>query len=509
MHPTVRSLLDEPSLRLSVLEAGADGAIDVEVSWAHSSDLVDPTPFLDAGQVLLTTGTQFATAGSGTARLGTAGSGTGAGEEGYVARLAARGVAALGFGTEVATAGTPTGLAAACAVHGLPLFEVPYQVPFIAIGRFVADRVAAAEHARDTWALGAMRSISFAALKPDGLGATLAELARQLDRSVLLFDSAGIVTHDDSGDGPAIAPEQRQEIATEAARLLERAQRSGSTMHLGDVTVALQTIGRRSELRGVLAVAGRRELDASDQTVVTSVVALVGVALEQGRMLSRARSSVRSAAVRALLDGRADLASAVLTELGERIPDGDLVVARVSVDAHGAAPELRAADTTILDGRIDDGRLLIGSLVDVESAAAALARTGVRVGISSPVTVGDLERAQREAETALDATSSASTVVRASELGTRGVDWLLDRPGSRDIAAAVLRPLADDTVLLESLGAWLEANGQTDPAARRLGVHRHTLRARIATIERLVGRDLTSFAARTELWIALRAAAHE
>jgi purine catabolism regulator len=499
MYPTVRSLLAEPSLRLTALEVGAEGAIDAEVSWAHSSDLVDPTPFLDAGQVLLTTGTQFAAAGTG----------AGTDEEGYVARLAARGVAALGFGTEVATTGTPTGLVAACAAHGIPLFEVPYHVPFIAIGRFVADRVAAAEHARDTWALGAMRSISFAALRPDGLGATLAELARQLDRSVLLFDSSGAVTHDDNGDGAAIGPAQRQEIAAEAARLLERAQRSGSTMHLDDITVSLQTIGRRTELRGVLAVAGARELDASDQTVVTSVVALVGVALEQGRMLSRARSSVRSAAVRALLDGRADLASAVLAELGEHVPEGELAVARVSADGDGLSPELRAADTMILDGEIDGGRVLIGSPADVESAAVALARSGVRVGISSPVAVAELERAQREAETALAATSSTSAVVRASELGTRGLDWLLDRPGSRDIASAVLRPLADDAVLLESLGAWLEANGQTDPAARRLGVHRHTLRARIATIERLIGRDLASFATRTELWIALRAAAHE
>jgi purine catabolism regulator len=495
MHPTVRSLLDEPTLRLTVLEAGAAGATDAEVSWAHSSDLVDPTPFLDAGQVLLTTGTQFTTAGTD--------------EEGYVARLAARGVAALGFGTEVATTGTPAGLVAACAAHGLPLFEVPYHVPFIAIGRFVADRVAAAEHARDTWALGAMRSISFAALRPDGLGATLAELARQLDRSVLLFGSAGTATHEESGDTGTITTEQRREITAEATRLLDRAQRSGSTMHLGDVTVSLQTIGRRSELRGVLAVAGRRELDASDQTVVTSVVALVGVALEQGRVLSRARSSVRSAAVRALLDGRPDLASAVLAELGERVPEGEFVVARVSADDGGTAPEFRAADSTILDGRVDSGRVLIGALTDVESAAATLSRAGARVGISSPASVADLDRARREAETALDATTAAAAVVRASDLGTRGVDWLLDRPGSRDIASAVLRPLAHDAVLLESLGAWLEANGQTDPAARRLGVHRHTLRARIATIERLIGRDLSSFAARTELWIALRAAAQE
>jgi purine catabolism regulator len=494
MHPTARALVGESSLRLTVLERGGDGALDAEVSWAHSSDLLDPTPFLDAGQVLLTTGTQFAA--------------DGADYDAYVERLTARGVAALGFGTEVVTAGTPDALVRACASHGLPLFEVPYQVPFIAIARFVADRVAAAEHARDAWALGAMRSISFAALRPEGLGATLVELARQLDRSVLLLDETGAVTHDENGEGAALPTAHRDDIRAEAARLLDRGQRSSSTMHLDGTTVTLQTIGRRSELRGVLAVAGERDLDASDQTVVTSVVALVGVALEQGRILSRARSSVRSAAVRALLDGRADLADAVLRELGERVPEGDVVLARVRPD-DGGTSESRTVDTTVLDALLDDARVLIGTPDAVHAAADALAAHGARIGVSTPSSASDLPRSYREAGAALDATTPQSRVVHAGELGSRGVDWLLERPGSREIATAVLRPIAHDEVLLASLEAWLEANGQTDPAARRLGVHRHTLRARISTIEQLIGRDLSSFAARTEVWIALRAVTAE
>ena len=35
------------------------GALDRPVRWVHSSDLADPTPFLSEGLVLLTTGTQF------------------------------------------------------------------------------------------------------------------------------------------------------------------------------------------------------------------------------------------------------------------------------------------------------------------------------------------------------------------------------------------------------------------------------------------------------------------
>ncbi|MGO4276372.1 helix-turn-helix domain-containing protein, partial [Paenibacillus sp. TAF58] len=50
-----------------------------------------------------------------------------------------------------------------------------------------------------------------------------------------------------------------------------------------------------------------------------------------------------------------------------------------------------------------------------------------------------------------------------------------------------------------------EHNGTFDSAARELGIHRHTLRARVAEAERLLGRDLSSFHARADLWAALLA----
>ena len=53
--------------------------------------------------------------------------------------------------------------------------------------------------------------------------------------------------------------------------------------------------------------------------------------------------------------------------------------------------------------------------------------------------------------------------------------------------------------------AWLENDCSHEASARALGVHRHTVRTRLAQAERVLGRDLSSFPTRAELWAALRA----
>ncbi len=57
--------------------------------------------------------------------------------------------------------------------------------------------------------------------------------------------------------------------------------------------------------------------------------------------------------------------------------------------------------------------------------------------------------------------------------------------------------------LVETVRAYVAANGQGEAAARALGVHRHTLRARMRKATELLGRDPDDPAVRAELWIAL------
>lgn len=503
----LRDLLDNERLQLALLTAEADlppGALNREVAWVHSSDLVDPTPFLDPGHVLLITGTQFDAAT------------TDAEYDAYVGRLAACNLAGLGFGTEVIRKGTPDGLRRACLAAALPLFEVPYRTPFIAISRYAADLVAEETYARRTWALGAQRAISLAALRPNGLAATLAELSHQLGHWVALYDATGALER----VFPATAPHDlvAGAVRTEALALLRKRRRAGSSIVIDGETLTLQTLGRGDNLRGVLAVGGASGLDDAGAQVVTSVIALAGLALEQNHELDYARSLLRSGLWHALLSGDVPLARTVVRQLWGDLPREPVRVALVEVDqrmsdALGESLELRAADQPgTLFHAPDGGTMVVCLGPDAAGLPRSLAEAfDVRIGLSDEADYAGLGRAHEQAMHALErAREGGEELVAFSSIARQGMLAFLAHADAEEIGRATLAPLlakdaADGGALVESLRVWLEENGQVERAAGRLGVHRHTMRARIAECERVLGYDLGSFHARADLWAALLA----
>ncbi|MFF1635554.1 PucR family transcriptional regulator [Leifsonia sp. NPDC058248] len=519
MPASLAQLLARPELALRLLAPVPEEALSRAIPWVHSSELADPTPFLSEGHVLLVTGAPDDV-------------------DPYVARLVAHGIAGLGFGTEVVRDGTPDALVEACRRHGLPLFEVPYRTPFIAIARFVADRVAADTYARNTWALRASRAISLAALRPDALGATLAELARQLDRSVALVGAAGAV--EQVFPAHALSASARLALADAVEPLLRRRRRAAGTAPIGEKTFELQTLGAPGRLRGVLAIGGDGPLDQAAQQVVTGVVALAGLALEQSRATDAARARLRTAVWRALLAGDRALAAAIAEPVFGDLRDGPVRVALLSGPALDAAAdwlELHSDAFFARDGRdlavlvaggpgaadggdgaggsdgagggdSDRGDASAGSRGDAPDEVAALsARFDLRAGVSGVVSLTGLPRAVQQAVAARDRATPATPVRMFDELAAGGMLALLQTDDARTVAAASLAPLlAADPSLPATLLTWLDHNGVYDVAARELGIHRHTLRARVADAERLLGRDLSGFAARADLYAALRAA---
>ena len=507
MAPVLRNLLDNPRLRLTLLtpeSALPSGALDRDVAWVHSSDLVDPTPFLDPGHVLLITGTQFDA------------STTDAAYAAYVERLAARSVTGLGFGTEVIRDGTPDGLRRACLTAGLPLFEVPYRTPFIAIARAAADLVAEETYARRTWALKAQRAISLAALRPNGLAATLAELSHQLGHWVALYDATGALDR----VFPATAPRDlvAGAVRTEAATLLRRGRRASSSIVVDGETLTLQTLGRGDNLRGVLAVGGATDLDDAGTQVMTSVIALAGLALEQNHELDNARSLLRTGLWHALVSGDVDLARTVVRQMWGDLPRepvrvGIIDVDRRMLDTLGESLELRVADQPgALFHAVDGERMLVCFGRDARRLPQELARAfDLKIGLSDEVDYAHLARGRDQAAHALDrAREGDEPVVAFSSIARQGMLAFLAHADAQEIGRATLAPLidrdaAEGTALVESLRVWLEENGHIERAAARLGVHRHTMRARIADCGRVLGYDLDSFHARADLWAALLA----
>jgi purine catabolism regulator len=111
---TVASLIGELDLEL----VSGQECAQAHVRWVHSTELPDPTPWLKGGELLLTTGIQL--------------NGPKAQRE-LVDRLADHEIAGLGFGTGFAHRRLPAALVGQARKRGFPLFEVPYELPFIAI----------------------------------------------------------------------------------------------------------------------------------------------------------------------------------------------------------------------------------------------------------------------------------------------------------------------------------------------------------------------------------------
>jgi len=504
--PTLNALLARRDLRLRLAagENGADalesGALDRAVRWVHSSDLADPTPFLSEGLVLLTTGTQFQDAGDDPEAY-----------RSYVRRLAGRGVVGLGFGTEVVRDGIPPALALACREERMPLFEVPYRTPFIAVARANAEAIAAQAYARRSWALAAQRAIALAALRPDGLGATVAELARQLDTWVGMFDAAGelVREHPVGGLDPATAGGLRDEVGN----VLRRGARAGSSLKIGPTPFNMQTLGRGGHLRGVIAIAAG-DLDQEGRGVVTAVIAMAGLALEQHQGLSRARGALRAGLVQSLLTDDPTLARRIVRDLWGPLPAAPVVVAVTDAAAArsgGVAEllELRVDERrgAVFFGRGDDGLVLVASAGDRTIVEELADRFGVRSGLSDPTGYDRFAGAVAQALVARD--RGAGPVTEFAQVARAGVLSALSGE-ARALAEAELAPLAahdadHGTALVDTLRAWLDNDCSHEATARALGVHRHTVRTRLALVERELGRDLSAFATRAELWAALRA----
>jgi len=158
---TVAELVQSPALQLSVVAGGA--GLDRRVSWAHVSELEDPTPWLMGHELIMTTGI-------GVPRPA-------AQQRAYLERLDAAGVSALALSDHLHVPPLTATFHATANALGLPVLRVPLPVPFIAIAQEVAAAVQSDTHRRLTAQLhvfGALRTLAAEDL-------TTSELFRRLE----------------------------------------------------------------------------------------------------------------------------------------------------------------------------------------------------------------------------------------------------------------------------------------------------------------------------------------
>ena len=413
-------------------------------------------------------------------------------------------VAGVGFAIDVIHDRVPPALLQASDASDLPLFEVGSRTPFIGIIRFVADVMATERLSRYAWLLDAQRAVAGAALHDDGLGEILRTLSQRLQTWVALFDTkARVVSH--AGTVPAPIEER---IGEEARMLLGRGM--PASLDTGDEHRAtLQTIGRSRRLRGVLAVGTPERLDPAERDLIGTVIAIASMALEQQGRLQVSRFRVRTAVIEMLAAGRVREAQRTARAVDARLPEPPCLVGTVAAGWDRAVLEelenIEDRGRDLFVAERDDRILLLTSEAALPALADAAHQRGIGIGIARLTSWATLEDDIRASSyAALD----ASGVARYENLTGHGLIGALRRQGGDVLSRTVLEPLAtlpdaERDRLLRSAEVWLDANAAWDPAARVLGIHRHTLRARIAQLAQVLDLDLETFAGRAELWAAL------
>ncbi|MEU6329201.1 PucR family transcriptional regulator [Streptomyces sp. NPDC047049] len=539
MPHTLASLVNHTALKLTVL--AGEGRLEVPVRWAHASELIDPVPYMEGGELLLITALKLDAQDAEATRR-------------YVRRIAEAGVVGLGFAVGVNYEGVPQALVEAAAEQGLPLLGVPRRTPFIAISKAVSAAVAADQYRAVTAGFEAQRELTRAALSAEGPAELLARLAAHLDGWAALYDASGAVV----AAAPDWAARRAARLADDVGRLRERPAPASSVVSDtdGDDRVELQSLGTGRRARGVLAVGTGASLGTAERYAVHSAVALLTLTTERSRALQDAEQRLGAAVLKMLLAGEPDHARAVAGRLYGGLLDAPFrMVVAEAVAGDEQASGAGGGASGVLDGLADvmdsaaartgeavlavpdGGRLIVlvadgGAAADACAAyaAAAEARTaarprshgrtaragaghaeGVAVGLSAPTGPMAAANAYRQAEQALSvARRRGRALVEHEDVAAGSVLPLLADDAVRAFADGLLRALREHDArgrgdLVASLRAWLARHGQWDAAAADLGVHRHTLRYRMRRVEEILGRSLDDADVRMELWLALKA----
>lgn len=486
---TVADLLAVEGLGLTLRHAADTGAT---LRWVAASDLVDPSPFLEGGEVLLTTGIETA---AWTTEW-----------EPYAARLAGRDVVAVGLGLDLTHAATPEELVEACRRHRLTLFEVPLSTSFVAVSRTAASLLQAEEESATARGLEQQRLLVQAALREDDPAALVRRVA-QVGVAACTVTPDGGPDLGPFGDRPQVLdPVAVGEAVTGIRRRGLRAAASHSTPA---GTLLVHPLGVRGRPSRYLVVGFVGHVSEQQRAAVATAVALAGLAEERHRTARETDRRLRARATELLVAGDRRTCGLVLdlvTPPRPRIP-----ATLVALRAAGAEDALEdALDEVERAGAL--GGLVSGELVAAAGPARAralaqtLATAGVRVGLGQAVPADRAAYGHETAGHALELTTAESPVASWAETVQRGVLSLVDPDRAAAFGQAFLGDLAErGDHLVETLRSFLVHHGSLLKVAADLGVHRNTVRHRVAQVEDVLGRSLADPQARVDAWVALQA----
>ncbi len=469
MAISLAALLGVPSLHLT--KAGlAETTWHQDILWVAVTEQEDPQRFLNGGELILTTGMRLKSAAE---------------QRRFVRQVQRAGAVGIGFGVGLTHDAVPPALIAEANRWGLPVVEVPYETPFIAIGKLVADAQSADHLVKLERLIAGHQILARALLTGGGLAELLKHLGSMLRTEIVLTQFTAQLFNSVPGHPAPTAegwasypiPTGRRDACTLWVKQpFEDSGIVGYAQNL--ISVELNNMVKQRQAQRALA--GQVLEDVIHGTLETSEATrrLAGVGINSTRknvvLLAESAAHHKQLVSSSLPQ---PLEAAVSAVVGK-----DLVVVMPD-DGSGASARAR-------------------SLSDHFAEAGIHATIGIGGAYTKP---NGLRWSYFEAR---DAASHGLPVNEPERLSLTSLLLASEDVPLADMAHESLNPLrtfdvAHGAELMTTLESYLNNNGSVAAVAEELTLHRNTVRYRLAQITELTGYDPAQTPDRVQLWLAL------
>lgn len=478
----IEDLVDTPELGPGlVLHAESLGHPHHVVTGCAQTELMDPTPFLTPGELVLTTGMGLRFTDQRT-------------WDAYAERMVTARSSGLAFAVGRTHPDLPHQLVRAAHEHGLPLLEVPPDLPLLKIARHVWQELTAARYAtlRAGWDLA--DECARLAMGGEALTEVLARVSAAIEADVTLVEPDGYPLATATAPGvPTIGEHRSRTTLSLPGGTQEKfkLQIDG----IADTTIVQPLLG---PVAAVLAMQLSYTL-ASRSPLHSQAMARFMHAL--GDRHRRDDADVRALAAAARFAPELPWVTTTIVTTAE-VPTA--IVRRVAWRLR-IALESAYARVRFFEDPAHTTFLMQEPLADVDLAALVRAALPAETGlcawyVDTPLDLDELgltlQLARRRTPTEL--------VQPGPSLDLLGIAEALPATGLPALATRLLAPIADDATLLATLEVYLRHGGATAPTCQELFIHRNTLAYRLRRLEDLLQTDLGDGAVRATYLLALR-----
>lgn len=496
---SLNALLSKSELGLQLLVG--DRGIDADIRWAHVSELDDPTPWLQGGEFLLTTGLSADWSDDGAAH--------------YCERLVARGVPALGIsvGPGLHYPEVPESLIAAARRTDLRLVLIDTRTPLQTVVRAVADSISDTTTQPLQTLLATQQQLMHEAGSGSGLTGLVRRLRMLTGIDAFVYDEYLRPTDEQGTD--RLAPDLLRQIR----RQLMRDTRGTISVQDADRACLIWPVVVDGNHRGFLVAEKEGSFTAQERSLLKSAVPIIGLLLELRATEIAPLTRAREALAERLLAGKENLEQLSPLLRLSRVEAESVQVIRAAFSSaaqrHAFMAGLNTFGRDVLTAlEQDQCTIFICDPSDdvfeqLERLVAELDLAEIGIGEAVPLdryatSVTEAVRAQ------VAAVIARARVMRAPRKGHQVRGVLIDDPRQLlDFSDGILGPIdAHDAShanheLLPSLRAYFDSIASIEAASAALGVHRHTMRARLKKAAELSGYDFSVPNEYLELWLAV------